>query len=136
MQKGVLQRGISRTFAIRMSKYMDKPVSQTGYSTTRRCQEVLATIVDCINETEIKNKKNGIGYLDIKKAFNSKSHCYLNKVYKFFNFRPNITKWLNTLGTGRQACLILRFFRPRMRQFTGRHNFSVLLQLRVSNSTN
>jgi Reverse transcriptase (RNA-dependent DNA polymerase) len=45
--------------------------------------------------------------LDIRKAFDTKSHSYLNKVYTFFNFGPNIISWLNTLGTGRQACIIL-----------------------------
>jgi hypothetical protein len=47
-----LYKLLSRVFAEKLSKVMDKltPVAQTGYSKTRRCQEALITIVDCINE--------------------------------------------------------------------------------------
>jgi hypothetical protein len=88
---------------------MDKmtPVAQSGYSKTRRCQEVLVTLIDCIQDCRINNKKQGLLSLDIRKAFDTISHDYLNQVYKFFNFGPNIIGWLNTLGTGRQACIIL-----------------------------
>ncbi len=45
--------------------------------------------------------------LDIKKAFDSTSHRYLQLVYKFFNFGPNYIRWLNLIGTNRKACIIL-----------------------------
>jgi exonuclease III len=104
-----LYKLLSRVFATRLSKYMDKmtPVAQTGYSKTRRCQEVLVTLIECIQDCKIYNKNQGLLSLDIRKAFDTISHDYLNKVYKFFNFGPNIIGWLNTLGTGRQACIIL-----------------------------
>jgi hypothetical protein len=104
-----LYKILSRAFAARLSKFMDKmtPVAQTGYSTTRRCQEVLITLIDCIQDCKINKKNNCLLSLDIRKAFDTISHDYLNKVYKFFNFGPNIISWLNTLGTGRQACIIL-----------------------------
>ncbi len=41
------------------------------------------------------------------KAFDTLSHGYLTEVFKFFNFGPGITKWLNLLGTKRTACIIL-----------------------------
>jgi Reverse transcriptase (RNA-dependent DNA polymerase) len=54
-----LYKILSRTFAARLSKYMDKltPIAQTGYSKTRRCQEVLITLVDTIYNCKINNKK-------------------------------------------------------------------------------
>jgi hypothetical protein len=104
-----LYKILSRTFAARLSKFMDKmtPVAQCGYSTSRRCQEVLITLIDCIQDCRINNKNHCLLSLDIRKAFDTISHNYLNKVYNFFNFGPNIIKWLNTLGTGRQVCIIL-----------------------------
>ncbi len=45
--------------------------------------------------------------LDIKKAFDSTSHWYLQEAYKFFNFGPNFIRWLNLIGTNRKACIIL-----------------------------
>jgi hypothetical protein len=41
------------------------------------------------------------------KAFDTLSHKFLTKVYQFFGFSPNIIKWLNLLGTNREACISL-----------------------------
>jgi hypothetical protein len=54
-----------------------------------------------------KNKKGALLSLDIKKAFNSTSHSYLQEAYKFFNFGPNFIRWLNLIGTNRKACIIM-----------------------------
>jgi hypothetical protein len=59
--------------------------------------------------------------IDMAKAFDSLSHCFLEKVYKFFNFGPSIIKWLSLLGNGRVACINLdngnktKFFCARFR---------------------
>jgi retron-type reverse transcriptase len=45
--------------------------------------------------------------LDIRKAFDTISHDYLLKAYKFFNFGDNIIRWLQVIGTNRRACVIL-----------------------------
>ena len=45
--------------------------------------------------------------LDIKKAFDSLSHSYLQNVYKFFNLGPNIIKWITLISTKRKACVVL-----------------------------
>jgi hypothetical protein len=64
-------------------------------------------LVDSINIIS-KQKKNGaVLSLDIKKAFDSTSHSYLQMAYQFFNFGPNFIKWLNLIGTNRKACIIL-----------------------------
>jgi hypothetical protein len=40
------------------------------------------------------------------KAFDTLSHGYLREVFKFFNFGPNIIKWLSLLGENRSACIL------------------------------
>jgi hypothetical protein len=70
---------ISRVIALRLGKVMDKitRVGQKDFSSTKYCQEVLIGIVDSINLIN-KQKKNGVILsLDIKKAFDSTSHSYL-----------------------------------------------------------
>jgi hypothetical protein len=68
---------------------------------------VLIGIVDSINHLNYRNKKGALLSLDIKKAFDSTSHHYLQEAYRFFNFGPNFIKWLNLIGTNRKACIIL-----------------------------
>ncbi len=100
---------ISRVIALRLRSVMDKitRVGQKGFSGSKYCQEVLIGIVDTINHINFRNKKGMLISLDIKKAFDSTSHSYLQSVYSFFNFGPNFIKWLNLIGTNRKACIIL-----------------------------
>jgi hypothetical protein len=100
---------ISRAIARRLQKYMDKltGIGQKGYSCTKQCQEVLINIVDSISTLKANGKNGALISLDIKKAFDSTSHKYLQLVYNFFNFGPNFIRWLNLLGTNRRACIIL-----------------------------
>ncbi len=100
---------ISRVVALRLKKVIDKitQVAQKGFSSTKYCQEVLIGIVDSINHLKYKRKQGFLLSLDIKKAFNSTSHSYLQEVYKFFNFGPNFIRWLNLMGTNRKACIIM-----------------------------
>jgi hypothetical protein len=100
---------ISRVIAMRLCKVMDKitRVGQKGFSSKKYCQEVLISLVDSINHLKFRRKSGALISLDIKKAFCSTSHSYLQQVYKFFNFSPNFIKWLNLIGTNRKACIIL-----------------------------
>jgi hypothetical protein len=90
---------------------MDKitAVAQKGFffSSTKYCQEVLIGVVDSINHINFRKKHGALLSLDIKKAFDSTSHSYLQQVYKFFNFGPNFIRWLNLVATNRRACIIL-----------------------------
>jgi hypothetical protein len=45
--------------------------------------------------------------LDIQKAFDSLSHSYLQNVFNFYNFGPNISRWLTLLSTNRAARIII-----------------------------
>ena len=100
---------ISRAFASRIKKYMNKltPCAQKGYSNGRYCQEVLMSVVDTIENCKAKKIKGGILCLDIKKAFDSLSHSYMVNVLKFYNFGPNILRWLAVLCTNRAARIVI-----------------------------
>jgi len=100
---------ISRVVTTRLRKFMDKmtPICQKGYSGTRYCQEVLISVMDNIERLNTIKKRGCLISLDIKKAFDSLSHSYLNSVYKFYNFGPKLIRWLTILCTNRQACIII-----------------------------
>ncbi len=100
---------ISRVVALRLKKVIDKitHVAQKGFSSTKYCHEVLLGIVDSINHLKYKNKQGFLLLLDIKKAFDSTPHSYLQEVYKFFNFGSNFIRWLNLISTNKKACIIM-----------------------------
>jgi hypothetical protein len=100
---------ISRVIANRLKTVMDKitKVAQKGFSSSKYCQEVLISIVDSISNLNFRKKSAAVLSLDIKKAFDSTSHTYLQNVYGFFGFGPNFIRWLNLICTNRRACLIL-----------------------------
>jgi len=82
-------------------------MGQKGYNSEKYCQEVLITLVDEIETAKITRKKGALLSLDIKKAFDTISHQYINKAYRFFNFGEYFIRWLNLIGTNRKACIIL-----------------------------
>ena len=100
---------ISRVITARLRKYMDKmtPICQKGYSNTRYCQEVLISVIEGIEKCKNKQKNAAVVSLDIKKAFDSLSHSFLQGVYDFFNIGPRLKKWITMLSTKRRACVIL-----------------------------
>jgi len=100
---------ISRAIADRLKKIMDRitSVGQKGYSSSRQCQEVLMNIIDNIQTCKNSGKAGALISLDIRKAFDTISHDFLNKAYRFFNFGDNIIRWLNIIGTNRRACIIV-----------------------------
>jgi hypothetical protein len=100
---------VSRVIANRLKKVMDKItcVAQKGFSSTKYCQEVLISLIDSIGKINHSRKSAALLSLDIKKAFDSTSHRYLQNAFTFFNFGPNFIRWLNLIGTNRRACIIL-----------------------------
>jgi arsenate reductase-like glutaredoxin family protein len=92
---------ISRVIAMRLGTVMDKitRIGQKGFSKTKYCQEVLIGIIDSISQLRYRNRSGALLSLDIKKAFDSTSHSYLQEAYRFFNFGPNFIRWLNLIGT-------------------------------------
>jgi hypothetical protein len=83
------------------------PCCQKGYANGRYCQEVLISVIDTIEKCRHLNKKGGVLCLDIKKAFDSLSHSYLKNIFEFYNFGPNISRWLTVLSMNRAARIVL-----------------------------
>jgi Reverse transcriptase (RNA-dependent DNA polymerase) len=99
---------VSRVITNRIRKYSDKitQVGQMGYSKTKCCQEVAIKIFDTIFGLKNTQKNGCIVSVDIKKAFDSLSHDFMEKALTFFNFGPKIISWIKTICTGRKACII------------------------------
>jgi Reverse transcriptase (RNA-dependent DNA polymerase) len=100
---------ISRVFTNRISTVIDKVTrcGQKGYSKTKQCQEVLISIINGIAKCKKQKIRGVLVSLDIKKAFDSISHSYLNSALEFFNFGRKFISNITTLCTGRKASIIL-----------------------------
>jgi hypothetical protein len=77
-----------------------------GYSNQKLCQELIG-ILGGIEHAKNKGRKFALVSLDIKKAFDSVSHSFLEKTLEFFNFGPNFIRWVKLLCTSRKACVIM-----------------------------
>jgi Reverse transcriptase (RNA-dependent DNA polymerase) len=81
--------------------------AQKCYNTKRYAQEVLINVWEQIQFCKQHNIKAAVVAIDMAKAFDTLSHDYLDKVYKFFNLGPNMQRWLKLLGNNREACISL-----------------------------
>jgi hypothetical protein len=79
---------ISRVLTRRLRTVMDRItcVGQKGYSSKKFSQEVLISVLDKIHNARKLNGKGCILSLDIKKAFDSLSHNFIELALRFFNF--------------------------------------------------
>jgi len=104
-----LYKIISRAINNRLNKIVNRVCSraQKGFNDSRYTQEVLINVIETIRHCNNKGISGAVVAVDMAKAFDTLSHGFLTEVFKFFNFGPNIIKWLNLLGTGRSACIIL-----------------------------
>jgi Reverse transcriptase (RNA-dependent DNA polymerase) len=95
-------------YANRLKKVIDRftNVGQKGYSKTKQFQEVLISIIDGLKKFKNKKLSGAVLSIDIKKAFDSISHCYLKEVLRYFNFGENLINCLLTLCTNRFASII------------------------------
>ena len=100
---------VSKTINARLDTIINKVTSlaQKAYNRDRYIQEALINTIDTIRHCEINQVRGAILSIDQKKAFDSVFHLYMREVYKFFNFGPNFTNILETIGTGRTARIIL-----------------------------
>jgi hypothetical protein len=100
---------ISRAINNRLNKVVNRICSraQKGFNDSRYTQEVLINVIETIRHCNSNGISGAVVAVDMAKAFDTLSHGYLTEVFKFFNFGPNMIKWMNLLGTGRTACIIL-----------------------------
>jgi len=64
-------------------------------------------VIDTVEKCKTKKIKGALLSLDIQKAFDSLSHSYLKNIFAFFNFGPNITRWLSLLSMNRAARIVI-----------------------------
>jgi hypothetical protein len=110
---------LSRAINNRLSKVVNRICSraQKGYNNTRYSQEVLINVWEQVKFCQVNDIKGAVVAIDMAKAFDTLSHKFLQQVYRFFNFGPNIINWLSLLGRDREACIALdnnlcsRYFR-------------------------
>ena len=62
---------------------------------------------ETINHCKRQNIDAVIVAVDMAKAFDTLSNNFLDKVLKFFNFGPNIRRWLALIGNKCTACVLL-----------------------------
>jgi hypothetical protein len=100
---------LSRAINSRLNKFVNRICSraQKGYNASRYTQEVLINVWEQIQFCRNNNVKGAVVAIDMAKAFDTLSHNFLSKVYKFFNMGPAIIKWLSLLGNERLACINL-----------------------------
>jgi hypothetical protein len=100
---------ISRTVNNRLKKVTDRFLSrsQKGFNRSRQIQEVIINNMETMDFCKRHNIKGAMVSVDVSKAFDSVDHGYMEKVYRFFGLGPRIRKWLSTIGTGRNAQILL-----------------------------
>jgi hypothetical protein len=93
----------------RLKKVTDRVLSrsQKGFNRSRQIQEVIINSMETMDFCKRNNIKGAIVSVDVSKAFDSVDHGYMEKVYQFYGLGPRIRKWLATIGTGRNAQILL-----------------------------
>jgi hypothetical protein len=110
---------ISRAINERLKPIVNRICScaQKGYNDKRFVQEVLINVCETISYCRQNDVRGCVLAVDMAKAFDTLDHGFIQEVYRFFGFGPNIIKWLTLLGIDREACIILnneknsRYFR-------------------------
>ncbi len=100
---------ISRVINTRLQKIVDRVMSraQKGFTKSRQIQEVIINVMETMDYCSKNGIKGVIVSIDQAKAFDSVSHDYMLKVYKFFGFGDRIIRWLSSIGTNRNAAVRL-----------------------------
>jgi hypothetical protein len=104
-----LYKIISRLINNRLKTITDRVLSRSrkGFNRSRQIQEVLINSIETMEYCKRHNIKAAMVSVDVSKAFDSVDHNFMDKVYRFYGFGDRIRKWLATIGTGRNAQVIL-----------------------------
>ena len=78
---------------------------QTGFVQGRYIGENIRLIYDIMNYTEQNNQDGMILLVDFAKAFGSVSWSFIRKALSFFNFGPNLQKWIEIFYTDISSCV-------------------------------
>ena len=90
---------ISGALAERMRPVLDEIIhnDQKAFLPGRYIGEVVRTTYDIIQYAKENNKVGLLLLLDYEKAYDSISFSFLSKALDFFNFCPNMIKWIEIL---------------------------------------
>ncbi len=100
---------ISRAINNRLSTVVNRICSraQKGFNDSRFTQECLINVLETIRHCNNNNISGAVVAVDMAKAFDTLSHGFMNEVFRFLNFGPNLIRWLRLYGENRTACIIL-----------------------------
>jgi hypothetical protein len=104
-----LYKIISRAINNRLNKVVNRICSrsQKGFNSNRFTQECLINVIENIQYCNSTGENGAIVAVDMAKAFDTLSHGFVREVLKFFNFGPNLIRWLTLLGENRSASIII-----------------------------
>jgi exonuclease III len=100
---------ISRAINNRLRTVNDKFTSraQKGFTSSRQLQEVIINVTNSISFCRSEGITGALVSIDQAKAFDTIWHGFVRASYKFFGIGENFLDMMDTLGTGRSACILL-----------------------------
>jgi hypothetical protein len=101
----VLSRALNNRLKTFVSKFTSR--AQKGFTDARYIQEVLINVVEAMAYARESGIQGAIISIDMAKAFDTLSHCFLSECYDFFGVGPSFKNMLQTVGNNRTACIIL-----------------------------
>ena len=98
----------SKCIAYRIKKVLPDIIheDQTGYIKDRYIGENINRIMNLIDYTDEQDIPALLVLIDFEKAFDSLEWNFIRKVLQYFNFGPSLLKWIDTLYTDIQNCVI------------------------------
>ena len=99
---------LSKAVVSRHKKVLPNLISpqQAAYAENRFIGESGRLMADIIEITDVFNKEGFLVTMDIEKAFDSLDHTFLISVLQKFGFGNNFVKWIETLISKQESCVI------------------------------
>lgn len=99
---------IAKALAARMKKHLTNIIhsDQTGFINDRYIGENITRILNIMEYAEEEHTAAVIMSIDYEKAYDSVEWKYMYKVLKFFNFGPQLIKWISILYTNITSCVV------------------------------
>ena len=97
----------SACIAERIKRVLPKIIGeeQKGFLTGRYIGENIRMLYDVLSYTEIHNLPGMVMLIDFEKAFDSISWSFIRKTLEFFEFGPDIRKWIDIFYKDITACV-------------------------------
>jgi hypothetical protein len=104
----ILYKLCSSIITARLLKVTDKICShsQSGFSSKKRINSNLCSLLDSINVAKTSRKPAMIFCADFRKAFDSVSHEYVKKCLEYFNFGDTFINYIMTILSGKKGSIV------------------------------